>query len=111
MIPQDNVKVLHSKYKTKLGSQCAGFLEFDWGYHNDDPKYQELFGEDTILATGHKGLYPSVQDVLQDDTYLFRTDDEFGSVQTLAHCGGAFALVAGQVCLAMILVSVHRSGE
>ena len=76
---------------------CAGFLDCDWGYHDGQEKYTKLFKEDTILATAHVGHYQTIRDILQDDTDLYRSDDEFATVQKLASCGSAFALVAGQV--------------
>lgn len=86
---------LTARTKGKL----AGFIDFDWGYHNTDPKYAKLFKETTIIATGHTQKYRSVSDVVAEDISLFRSDDDFNSFEKLASCGAAFELIAGQVLL------------
>ena len=75
----------------------AGFLDLDWGYHTDDQKYADIFDEKTILATAHSNMYRTTRDIISEDISLFRSDDEFKTIDTLATCGAAFELVAGQV--------------
>jgi hypothetical protein len=84
----------------KCLTTAAGFLDTDWGYHNGDDKYKKLFNEETIVATAHTKKYPSIHKILQDDTFLFRSDDDFKTSTKIGSCGSAFALVAGQVLAA-----------
>jgi hypothetical protein len=90
---------VHSEHSAHLRScMHAGFLDCDWGWHNGGDEYKRVFREETIIATAHTQQYASIHEILQDDTYLFRSDDDFASSTKLASCGSAFALVAGQAC-------------
>eukprot|EP00892_Ulva_mutabilis_P002708 jgi/Ulvmu1/12438/UM009_0090.1 len=81
----------------KTKGKLAGFIDFDWGYHTADPKYQTLFKETTIIATGHTQVYRTTSDIIAEDISLFRSDDDFASFEKLASCGAAFELIAGQL--------------
>lgn len=81
----------------QAGGSVTGFLDFDWGYHSDDAKYAAIFAESTILATGHTNEYRTTLDIISEDISLYRSDDDFKTVDKLATCGAAFEMVAGQV--------------
>lgn len=93
----------------KTKGKLAGFIDFDWGYHTADPKYQKLFKETTIIATAHTQVYRSAMDIRAEDISLFRSDDDFQNFEKLASCGAAFELIAGQVCLPTrsLFLSLH----
>lgn len=82
------------------GGDIIGFSDFDWGYHNGDAKYKELFKETTIFAAGRvrhgTGMYTGAS----EDMHLYRSDDFFKTYEMLVACGEAFELVAGQVFVA-----------
>lgn len=86
----------------------SGFLDFDWGYHTADEKYTKMFKETTILATAHSNPYRTTLDIISEDITLFRSDNDFKNIETLATCGAAFELVAGQV-ISLVLHLVAAS--
>jgi Sortilin, neurotensin receptor 3, len=90
--------------------RLAGFIDFDWGYHDGQEKYRSMFSEQSIVATGHTHFYESMLEIPNTDLHLWRSDDDFETVEQLAHCGAAVELVAGQV-VSPLLPSFSPAGR